>query len=67
MKSTDPLRILLANGWYLDKQQPVSHSLYRHPTKIAPTKTGGISFSFHGSSEVGKGLTSLILKQTGLK
>lgn len=67
MKSSELLRKLKKDGWYVHEQQPGSHSLLMHPTKVAPTPTGGITFAFHGSSEVGKGLLNVILKQAGLK
>ena len=67
MKSSELLRILLADGWYRFKEQPGSHCLLMHPTKKALTRTGGIPFSFHGSGEVGRGLEQKILKLAGLR
>ncbi|NVO33142.1 type II toxin-antitoxin system HicA family toxin [Hymenobacter lapidiphilus] len=67
MKSSELLKRLQRDGWYIAEQQPGSHFLMCHPTKKAPTPTGCISVTFHGSSEVGKGLASKLLKQAGLK
>ena len=67
MKSSELLRILQRDGWFIKSQQPGSHMLLAHPTKVASTPTGCITGTFHGSDEVGKGLASKILKQAGLK
>lgn len=67
MKSSELKRRLLKDGWYVAEQQPGSHELLRHPVKVAPTPTRGITLAFHGSAEVGTGLLSKILKQAGLK
>lgn len=67
MKSSELLRILKKDGWYIFSQQPGSHFTLAHPTKVAPTPTGRITATFHGSSEVGTGLANRILKQAGLK
>ncbi|WP_345236886.1 type II toxin-antitoxin system HicA family toxin [Hymenobacter saemangeumensis] len=67
MKSSELIRKLKRAGWYIEHQQPGSHFLMMHPTKKAPTPTGGITVTDHGSSEVGKGLAAKLLKQAGLK
>lgn len=67
MKSSELLRKLQRDGWYIVKQQEGSHMKLAHPTKKAPTPSGCITATFHGSSEVGKGLAATLLKQAGLK
>jgi len=61
MKSSELLRKLLRDGWYVVRQEG-SHKIMAHPTK-----SGTFPFPDHGSKEIGKGLASAILKQAGLK
>ena len=50
MKSSDFLRILKKDGWFIISQKG-SHIKMKHPTK-----EGTIIFPNHGSDELGKGL-----------
>jgi len=62
MKSSQLLKILKKDGWYIISQTG-SHMKLEHDVKT----TGPIVFPFHGSKEVGMGLENKILKQAGLK
>ncbi len=61
MKSSQLLKILLADGWYIVRQKG-SHAVMQHETK-----EGIIVFPIHSSKEVGTGLANKILKDAGLK
>ena len=61
MKSSELLRILKKNGWFIIRQSG-SHLMMEHSEK-----NGIISFPFHASSEVKKGLLHAILKKTHIK
>ena len=61
MKSSELLRILQKDGWYRVSHEG-SHILMKHPIK-----QGKISFPYHGSKEVGKGLLKRLLKDAGIK
>lgn len=61
MKSSELFRILIKDGWYKVSQSG-SHILMKHKTK-----TGKLSFPYHGSKEVGIGLLSKLLKDAGIK
>lgn len=62
MKAIDLIKLLEKNGWYLDRNAPGSHRIYKHPT-IKET----IVIPVHGKKDLGKGLLNTILKQAGLK
>jgi predicted RNA binding protein YcfA (HicA-like mRNA interferase family) len=66
MKSSELLRILLADGWYIYSQNG-SHAKLRHPVKIAKNNVGFLLVAVHGSKEVPKGTEKDILKQAGLR
>lgn len=61
MKSSELIRLLLKDGWYVIRQSG-SHMIMVHPTKkeqiVCPN---------HGSHEVGKGLEKKIKKDAGIK
>jgi predicted RNA binding protein YcfA (HicA-like mRNA interferase family) len=61
MKSSQLLKLLKQDGWYVENQEG-SHMLMRHPTK-----PGKLSFPFHASKEVKPGLLHAILKQANIK
>ena len=61
MKSSELLRILQRDGWFIVKQTG------SHLTMVHPTKAGSLIVPFHGSHEVGKGLENKLLKKAGLK
>jgi len=61
MKSSELLKILTKDGWYIVRQSG-SHMMMRHYEK-----EGSISFPFHASQEVKKGLLSAILKKANIK
>ncbi len=50
MKSSDFLRLLKKDGWFIVSQKG-SHLKMKHPTK-----EGMVIFPNHGSDELGKGL-----------
>ena len=60
MKSSEFLRLLKKDGWYVVSQKG-SHMKMRHSTK-----SGTIIFPNHGSSELGKGLESKLRKAAQL-
>jgi len=60
MKSSELLRILKKDGWYVVRQKG-SHLVMRHPTK-----TGVIIYPFHANHEIGKGLERKIKKDAGI-
>ena len=62
MKSSELLRILKKDGWYVAREGKGSHKILAHPTKQAL-----ISFPDHGSKEMRKGTAESILKEAGLK
>lgn len=61
MKSSQLLKLLLADGWYIVRQKG-SHAIMQHNEK-----EGTIVMPIHGSKEVGTGLANKILKDAGLK
>jgi predicted RNA binding protein YcfA (HicA-like mRNA interferase family) len=61
MKSSELLRLLKGDGWFVIRQSG-SHVILRHPEK-----SGQIVCPNHGSQEVGKGLEVKIKKDAGLK
>jgi predicted RNA binding protein YcfA (HicA-like mRNA interferase family) len=61
MKSSELVRLLKKDGWYVTRQTG-SHIIMEHPSK-----KGQIVCPFHGSQEVGKGLKKKIKKDAGIK
>jgi predicted RNA binding protein YcfA (HicA-like mRNA interferase family) len=61
MKSTELIRLLKRDGWFVVRQQG-SHMIMNHPSK-----KGQIVCPNHGSQEVGKGLEMKIKKDAGIK
>ena len=61
MKSSELVRLLKRDGWYVTRQSG-SHMIMEHPIK-----KGQIVCPFHGSSELGKGLVKKIKKDAALK
>jgi len=61
MKSSELIRQLEKDGWYIVRQSG-SHLIMRHPIKH-----GQLVVPSHGSAEVGKGLEKKIRKDAGLK
>jgi len=60
MKSSELLRILKRDGWYVISQKD-SHMKLAHRSR-----KGIIIFPFHGSKEMSKGIETSILKDAGL-
>jgi predicted RNA binding protein YcfA (HicA-like mRNA interferase family) len=50
MKSSELLRKLKKDGWFVDREAKGSHKILAHPTK-----KGTITFPDHGSQEMRKG------------
>jgi mRNA interferase HicA len=61
VKSSELVRILKKDGWYVIRQSG------SHMTMVHPIKKGKLVCPFHGSSEVSKGLEIKILKDAGLR
>ena len=61
MKSSELVRLLKKDGWYVLRQSG-SHMIMVHPSK-----KGQLVCPAHGSQEVGKGLEKKIKKDAGLK
>jgi len=61
MKSSELVRLLKKNGWYVIRQTG-SHMIMEHVNK-----KGQIICPYHGSNEVGKGLELKIKKDAGIK
>ncbi len=61
MKSSEALRILMKDGWYVISQKG------SHMKLIHNVKNGTIIFPNHGSQELGKGLAKKLFKQAGIK
>ena len=61
MKSSELLRILKQDGWYVIRQSG-SHLILIHPEK-----SGSIPVPFHGNAEVKKGLLFAILKKANIR
>lgn len=59
MRSGDLIRILEADGWFLDRIRG-SHHVFRHPTKR------GVVVVPHPKKELGTGLVAAIRKQAGV-
>lgn len=66
MKSSELLKLLYKDGWYLVSQKG-SHMKLAHPTKRTSLPSGYLIFAYHGSDEVPKGSENKYLKETGLK
>lgn len=66
MKSSELLKLLTKDGWYLISQKG-SHMKLAHPTKRTNLPSGYLIFAHHGSDEVPKGSESKYLKEAGLK
>lgn len=62
MKSSELLKILKRDGWYVVREGKGSHKILAHPSK-----QGTITFPDHGSKEMRKGTAESILKDAGLK
>jgi len=60
MKSSELVRLLMRDGWFVQRQSG-SHMILIHPTK-----KGKIVCPSHGSQEVGKGLEKKIKKAAGI-
>ena len=60
MKSSELLRLLKKDGWFVIRQSG-SHLIMNHPFK-----RGKIVFPSHGSKEMAKGLEKNIKKEAGL-
>jgi len=61
MKSSELYKKLIKAGWY-EIRQTGSHKILMHDNY-----TNTITFPYHGSKEVAKGLEIALLKQAGLK
>lgn len=61
MKSRELLRLLQKNGWQIARSSG-SHLILKHPEK-----EGTITFPFHASDEVKKGLLYSILKKANIQ
>jgi len=61
MKSSELVRLLKKDGWFVVRQTG-SHMIMEHLTK-----KGQIICPYHGSHEVGKGLEKKIKKDAGLQ
>ena len=61
MKSSELIRILKRDGWFVLRQKG-SHVIMKHNSK-----SGQIVVPSHGNNEVGKGLQIKILKDAGIK
>jgi len=61
MKSSELLRKLERDGWYIVRQAG------SHMTMAHPTKKNTLTVPYHGSKEVGKGLANKLLKEAGLR
>ena len=65
MKSTELLKILAADGWYVARQNG-SHKVMRHDTKR--TVSGRpLTVPDHGSKDMPEGTWKAILKEAGLE
>lgn len=61
MKSSELVRLLKKDGWFVVRQTG-SHAIMRHPTK-----RNQLTVPFHAGKEVAKGLLVEILKQAQIK
>jgi mRNA interferase HicA len=61
MKSSELIRILKRNGWFVVRQSG-SHMIMKHSEK-----GGQLVVPNHGNQEMGKGLEKKILKDAGIK
>lgn len=59
MKSSELNRLILSNGWKIDRQRG-SHITYSKGDKC-------YTATYHGSKEVPRGLAAKIIKEMGLK
>lgn len=60
MKSSELVRLLKRDGWFVVRQTG------SHMTMKQPIKKGKVTCPFHGNQEVGKGLEFKIKKDAGL-
>jgi predicted RNA binding protein YcfA (HicA-like mRNA interferase family) len=60
MKVREILRVLLEDGWYLDRQRG-SHRQFRHRTK-----PGVVTVSGHSGDDVRVGTLRSVLRQAGM-
>lgn len=60
MKVREITKLLLEDGWYLDKKGGTSHFQYKHPTK-----KGKVTISQH-SGDIPMGTIKSIMRQAGL-
>jgi len=61
MKSSELIRLLKRDGWFVIRQTG-SHMMMKHSEK-----PGQIVVPNHGNQEMGKGLEKKILKDAGIK
>jgi len=61
MKSSELLRLLKRDGWYIERQSG-SHAIMKHSQK-----DGQLSVPLHAAKEVKKGLLSAISKEAQIK
>lgn len=61
MKSSDVIRLLKKDGWFVHSQRG-SHKKFKHATK-----TGSVIVADHKGKEIPTGTLEAILKQAGLK
>lgn len=62
MKSSELLRLLKKDGWYIVRQKGTSHAVMRHDMK-----NGQLIVPVHGSKEVRKGILLSILKEAQIE
>lgn len=60
MKSREFLKLLKRNGWYVVRQTG-SHMILKHDLRVDT-----VTFPYHGSKEMAKGLEVKLRKQTGI-
>jgi len=61
MKSNEFVRMVKKDGWIIERQTG-SHIIFSHPVK-----KGFLVVPGHGAKEIGRGISSKLLKQAGLK
>ncbi len=59
MKLSELHRLILKNGWQKVRQAR-SHVIYRKDGKV-------VSVPYHGTKEMGTGITKVFIKESGLK
>lgn len=62
MTAREVIKLLEADGWYLDYIGKSSHHYFRHPSK-----PGKVPVPVHAGKDLKKGTLNSILKQAGLK